>query len=512
MAGQTTHGNIESTKCDYKVSLEETKPKSWLKSVSAFANTRGGHIYFGYKDSTHEAVGLEDPQSVASKISELIESRIAPHVRYELTVIQTDPFGKVCLDLCVFNGPNYPYYYVHEKTKEAYTRHGDRSVITTELELNNLILKGQNKTYDALPTRYKLSDVSFTLFQATYKKETSDDLVFPRDLISFGLLDEDGMVTNAGLLLCDQGYLTQSRIVCTRWKGTVKGSVEGDALDDQEYSGASLITLLSSAETFIRNNSNNAWTIRGMRREEHSDYPYKAVREVLVNALIHRDYQIIGTEVHVDMFDDRMEIISPGGMFNGGRIQDMDLNHIPSVRRNEVISDIFGRLSYMDRRGSGIGRIVHSYMGGMKKPVFYSDEFMFSVVLPNRSECITDREEGSDEKAQLSKEKTQLSKEKTQLSSVNCSQDWEMNYFNDLVLKGLEKKYRQKTIDRMRILFDRYRYQYTFNRRNVAELFKISENGASQFLRKCSAAGIIQKTKRDSYRFTELVEKNLEEY
>ena len=305
MAGQTTHGNIESTKCDYKVSLEETKPKSWLKSVSAFANTRGGHIYFGYKDSTHEAVGLEDPQSVASKISELIESRIAPHVRYELTVIRTDPFGKVCLDLCVFNGPNYPYYYVHEKTKEAYTRHGDRSVIATELELNNLILKGQNKTYDALPTRYKLSDVSFTLFQATYKKETSDDLVFPRDLISFGLLDEDGMVTNAGLLLCDQGYLTQSRIVCTRWKGTVKGSVEGDALDDQEYSGASLITLLSSAETFIRNNSNNAWTIRGMRREEHSDYPYKAVREVLVNALIHRDYQIIGTEVHVDMFDDR---------------------------------------------------------------------------------------------------------------------------------------------------------------------------------------------------------------
>lgn len=86
-----------------------------------------------------------------------------------------------------------------------------------------------------------------------------------------------------------------------------------------------------------------------------------------------------------------------------------------------------------------------------------------------------------------------------------------MNYFNDLVLKGLEKKYRKKTIDRMRILFDRYRYQYTFNRRNVAELFKISENGASQFLRKCSAAGIIQKTKRDSYRFTELVEKNLEE-
>ena len=63
-----------------------------------------------------------------------------------------------------------------------------------------------------------------------------------------------------------------------------------------------------------------------MRREEKSDYPFKAVREVLVNALIHRDYQLIGTEVHVDMYDNRLEIVSPGGMLNGSRIQDLDLN------------------------------------------------------------------------------------------------------------------------------------------------------------------------------------------
>src|SRR5699024_8400579 len=103
---------------------------------------------------------------------------------------------------------------------------------------------------------------------------------------------------------------------------TEKGSVDGDALDDEEFTDASLITLLSNAEAFIRTNSKNPWTIRGMRREENSDYPFKAVREVLVNALIHRDYQIQGSEVHVDMFDDRMEIVSPGGMINGSRIQE----------------------------------------------------------------------------------------------------------------------------------------------------------------------------------------------
>ena len=88
-----------------------------------------------------------------------------------------------------------------------------------------------------------------------------------------------------------------------------------------------------------------------MKREENSDYPYKAVREVLVNALIHRDYQIIGTEVHVDIFDNRLEIVSPGGMMNGSRIQDLDLRHVPSIRRNEIVSDIFSRLHLMERRG-----------------------------------------------------------------------------------------------------------------------------------------------------------------
>ena len=162
-----------------------------------------------------------------------------------------------------------------------------------------------------------------------------------KDLLSTTLVTEDGQVTNGGLLLCDQGVLSQSRIFCTRWIGTHKGNIDADALEDKEYQGASLISLLQNAEDFIRNNSKNPWSIRGMTREERSDYPYKAVREVLVNALIHRDYQVLGSEIHIEMFDDRMEISSPGGMANGRRIQDMDLRHIPSMRRNQVISESF---------------------------------------------------------------------------------------------------------------------------------------------------------------------------
>lgn len=408
------------------------------------------------------------------------------------------------MDLIISNGPNYPYYYTHERTQEAYIRHGDRSVIATTAELNNLILKGQNKTYDALPSHRKLEDVSFTLLKATYKKETGDDFVLPRDLISMGFVDENNMVTNAGLLLCDQGYIRQSKIVCTRWKGLEKGSVDGDALDDQEFSESSIITLLNDAEAFIRNNSKNAWTVRGMRREEKSDYPFKAVREVLVNALIHRDYQIVGTEVHVDMFDDRLEITSPGGMLNGSRIQDLDLKRVPSMRRNEIISDIFGRLHYMDRRGSGIGRIVNSYTDFSEKPIFFSNEYYFQVVLPNRSVAKPAQMEleFSDE-TQLDTEKTQLTDPKTQFrgTKLNLEQDWELIYFKDMILEKVGKDFRKKTIDEVTMLFDRYRYEYSFNRRNISDLFGISENGASGFIKKCIEKDILMKEKKDSYRF-----------
>ena len=514
--------DIEATKLDYKLCLEEKKPRSWLKSVSAFANTKGGYILFGVTNDTHEAVGVDDPQYVTSKVAELITSRISPVPRYEIATFPSDDSTRLCVSLTIQNGPSYPYYYTHDQMREAYVRHGDRSERASDYELNDLILRGIHKTFDSLPSPRKYSDVSFTLLGATYKRETEDELVFPRDLISMGLLTEEGQVTNAGLLLCDQGYLRQSRIVCTRWKGNEKGSVDGDALDDQEFTDASLISLLGNAEAFIRNNSKNPWTIHGMRREENSDYPYRAVREVLVNAMIHRDYQIIGTEIHVDMFDDRLEITSPGGMLSGSRIQDMDLRRVPSMRRNEIISDIFGRLHYMDRRGSGIGRILSSYAEFSEAPQFFSTDTYFLVTLPNRStsplaQTTMDLSESqldgkisqlAERQSQLNDPENQFPAQKRQLRVPFNDSVWELTYFKDVILKERAAGLRPKTINELIRLFERYRYSYDFNRRNIADLFSITENGASMFLKKCIARGIIKKNKVDSYSFVNIQEQN----
>lgn len=192
------------------------------------------------------------------------------------------------------------------------------------------------------------------------------------------------------------------------------------------------------------------------------------------------------------MLDDRLEITSPGGVLSGSRIQEMDLRRAPSMRRNEIISDIFGRLHYMDRRGSGIGRILNSYTEFAEKPQFYSTETYFLVVLPNRSIA---------EPAQtaIKLPETQSAFEKTQLNAED--RDWELIYFRDVFLKERGEGMQKKAIDRLVALFDRYRYNYNFNRRNIADLFSITENAGSRFLKACLDRRIIHKIKTDEYCF-----------
>ena len=500
---------IEASKADYKEQLEEKKPRSWLKSVSAFANTHGGHLIFGVKNEPRTVVGLADPQAVISKATELIKARIDPAPRYMVQVVEIE--GKVCVDLEVQNGPAYPYYYAADGVRVAYVRHGDQSVEATARELNELILKGMNQTFDALPSPYRVGDVSFTLLAATFKNLRHEEFDLAKELPSAGLVTLDGQVTNGGLLLCDQGVLRQSRVFCTRWKGNCKGNIDEDALDDKEFQGASLITLLQNAEDFIRNNSKNPWSIRGMRREERSDYPYKAVREVLVNALIHRDYQILGSEIHVDIFDDRLEIFSPGGMMNGQRIQDMDLHHIPSMRRNQVISDVFSRLDLMERRGSGIDRILNSYAEVAQKPAFYSDSDIFLVTLPNRSVA---------EPAQISMKVAtslenvasstpEVATSGTKVASVSLKEETERPLDEDMEMLDFQNRlkatnFSSKTIQNTLELFKRYRYQYPFHSINVAELYHVKTSRANAIIRDLKTRGFVEEIKYGAYQFIKL--------
>jgi predicted HTH transcriptional regulator len=139
--------------------------------------------------------------------------------------------------------------------------------------------------------------------------------------------------------------------------------------------------------SFINRNNHKAWKKLPISRQEMPDYPERAITEACVNALIHRDYLEYGSEVHVDIFDDRLEIYSPGGMVDGSRVQDLDPLKITSKRRNPVIADIFSRLNLMERRGSGFKKIMEDYRAysatAGQMPKFSSDTYHFFIILPN---------------------------------------------------------------------------------------------------------------------------------
>ena len=373
----------EATEYDFKVALEIKKPKSWLKSVSAFANGIGGTLFFGIDDNRN-VVGLTDAQADAKAISRLIKERITPLPEFVLSPMQEQ--GKNLLSLTVNSGPTTPYFYKADGITEAYIRIGNESVAAPDYMLRELILKGTNRTFDSLITDSKKSDYSFTLLEATYLERAK--LRFePTDYISFGLADKEGFLTNAGRLLTDQHIVYNSRIFCTRWNGLDKGSIFDDAVDDKEYEG-NLIYLLKSGTEFVRNNSKVRFEKKAQYRVDKPDYSERAVTEVLVNALIHKDYLVMGSEVHIDMYDDRLEIYSPGGMYRGKPIQECGLDEIDSVRRNPVIADLFHRMKFMERRGSGIKKILDetAKLPGYTeelKPTFHSTHSSFFVTLKN---------------------------------------------------------------------------------------------------------------------------------
>lgn len=390
----------EATEYDKKVMLEVKKTKSWLKSVSAFANGVGGVLIFGIADDDSVA-GIDDVKKAMEVISEQIKVKMDPTPEVLLKAHLVD--GKEIVTMEVYRGEETPYYYVGEGNYTAYVRIGNESVMATATDLKRLVLRGKNRTYDSLVTDYSFDDYSFSKLKAAYYKKTKKSMEM-KDFESFGIVDKNGMLTNAGALLADESPIYCSRLFCTRWNGIDKASGVIDALDDEEYTG-SLILLLEEGMNFARRNSKKMWKKESDRRVEYPEYPERSIFEGLVNGLVHRDYLDMGSEVHIDIFDDRLEIYSPGGMYDGTLIQDRDIDNVPSKRRNPVVADIFSRLDYMERRGSGFKKIMQAYevepnYTEDKKPVFYSNATEFRVILKNLNftdEVLNEKNEVLDE-------------------------------------------------------------------------------------------------------------------
>ena len=373
----------ETTTYDKKEKIERNKSKSWLKSVSAFANGEGGTLIFGISDN-NEIIGLTNAEEDAEFISEAIKTKLDPIPTIDLKFKELN--GKKLIFLYVNEGQETPYYYIGDKQRLAYIRIGNESVVADRIQLKQLVMKGSGRTYDSLPSSYKFENMAFTKLKSVHYKRLQRSFE-DSEFVSWGILDEAGKLTNAGALLADDSPMRQSRIFCTRWNGLTMTNGLGEAIDDIELEG-SVIGQLQDAVTFIRNNSHKRWWKENDHREELPDYPERAVTETVANAIIHRDYMQMGSEIHVDMYDDRLEIYSPGGMMDGKLIQQLNPLTVPSKRRNPLLADFFSRLGLMERRGSGMRKIIDAYkqyehLTTYHAPEFNSNSSEFHVTLWN---------------------------------------------------------------------------------------------------------------------------------
>ena len=492
----------ETTAYDKKLTLEDKKPKSWLKSVSAFANGKGGILFFGIaNDDT--LVGLTDTQTISEKISEIIKMRMDPIPQTDLEIHEEDE--KRFIILRVSSGVETPYYYVGDGSRVAFIRVGNESIPAGAVELKRLVLRGSNKTYDSLSSCYSYEKYAFTKLRSVYRQRTGKELL-EADFISFGLMDNEGMLTNAGALLADESPLRHSRLFCTRWNGLDKTSGIMEALDDKEYSG-SLVTLLQDGEKFVKNNTKKRWKKVPDGRMEMPDIPERAALECIVNGLIHRDYLELGSEVHIDIFDDRMEVYSPGGMLDGSFVQNLDTDHVPSRRRNPVIADVFSRMNYMERRGSGFRKIKDDYRRAVNyrpelEPKFYSDTTSFWVILYNLNYHVAIDRIGT-KKQSLENEKTVVLKEKQLFQNEKTVVSKQKQLFerkvNELQVSTITKK-------KIMQLHEQFGNNIIFSRADIMRITGITSSPAGDLIKKMQSANLIEFVSgygKGKYRFKE---------
>lgn len=191
----------EATEYDKKQMLEEKKPKSWCKSVSAFANGIGGVLIFGItNDDT--VVGLENAEHDAEIISKQIKVRLDPIPNFKLTFYKTED-GKKLIPLSVNPEDEIPYYYDGDGTKIAYHRAGNESVSADRAKLKELVMKGSTTSYGSLKSKYKFENLAFTKLKSTDRLRTGTTFE-DSNYESFGIIDEAGNLTNAGAILADE--------------------------------------------------------------------------------------------------------------------------------------------------------------------------------------------------------------------------------------------------------------------------------------------------------------------
>ena len=390
--------------------------KSYLKTVSAYANYGTGKIIFGIADDG-TPVGLADPQDTCLRIEHAINDSIDPVPRFELAIEE----DARTVTLTVHEGPDKPYL----SSGRAYRRTDTSTVEVSRLEYGRLVLTGEHVSFDALVA--KEQDLAFGHLEKELASKLGLKPLDQNSLISLELMTPSGEYCNAAALLADSNHFPGIDIA--RFGESIN-------IINARHTFEHMSVLEQMQRTLEVFDTYYAYEeIVGFERIAKTLVPREAFREAIANALVHRCWDV-RANIKVGMFADRIEITSPGGL-PAGITEELYLAGGPSVARNPILANVFFRLGHIERFGTGIPRILDEYAHETVSPSFALRDSSITVMLPvTVLENVTLDEEAI--LAVLAKgsalTRSQIS-EKTQLSKSKA-----IRTLNALVEKGLVTK------------------------------------------------------------------------
>ena len=341
--------------------FKETITNTFLKTVSAFSNYDGGTIYFGIDDDG-KIKGLKDVKQACLDIENKINDSISPQPNYTMEIQNNDQTIK----LTVKSGIQKPYLY---KSK-AFKRNDTATIEADTLELSRLILEGKNISFEELPCRQQ--ELSFEILHRKLKEHIQIEAFNQDTLRTLNLYDNNNGYNNAAAILADTNHFPGIDIVKF---GENISIIQKRAT----FENRSILEVYEKSIDVFRDYYQYE-VIQGADREKVEKIPEAAFREAIANALIHRAWDI-ASQIRVLMFDDRIEVISPGGL--PSRITEEEyLSGKLSVLRNRNLANVFYRLGFVEIFGTGITRIKHLYEEGLIKPDFEVSENTIKIVLP----------------------------------------------------------------------------------------------------------------------------------
>jgi len=338
------------------------------KEVVAFANTDGGEIYIGISDDGSVA-GVAHPDKVLLQITSAVRDGIKPDITMFTSCKVRKIDGKSVIVISVARGTGRPYYLTDKGLKPSgvYVRHATASYPASEEAIRRMIKETDGDKFES--TRSINQELTFDFASKEFAKRK---IAFGEaQMITLGIKNSNGLFTNLGLLWSDQCVHTL-KVAC--FEGTNKNVFK----DRREFTGSVLLQFEDAYNYIDMHNKLHA-RISGLYRVEYRDYPEIAIREALLNAVIHREYSFSGS-VLVNIYDDRIEFVSLGGLVSGLSLDDVLVG--VSQSRNEKLSGLFYRLKLIEAYGTGITKIMTSYKESITKPVIRATNSAFSLSLP----------------------------------------------------------------------------------------------------------------------------------